>query len=109
LNISIEIDFVNEIELSSSQSVLNIFDKQEVYFPFIVNQIRSYHGSSFAALSSQTIKLYHYSDGSFCEVFECISPDDDYFISMDISRHDLETASILKNGEKLIINDFYHK
>ena len=109
MNISLAIDFINEMELSSNQSVLNIFDRQEVCFPFIVKHIKSYNGSSFAALSSQTIKLFHYSEGSFCEAFECIAPDDDYFISMDISRHDLETSSILKNAKKLIIKDLHHK
>lgn len=75
----------------------------------MVKQIRSHHGSSFAALSSQTIKLYSCFEDSFCEAFECIAPDDDYFISMDISRYDLETSSILKNSKKLIIKDFHHK
>lgn len=89
--------------------MLNIFDKQEVYFPFIVNHIKSHSGRSFAAFSSQTIKLFHYVNGSFCETFDCIAPEDDYFASLDVNRYELETSSILKNAKKLIIKDLYHK
>lgn len=102
------IDFINEIELSLGQSALNIIDRQEVSFPFIVNNIKSYNDRSFSVLSSQTIKLFHRNGDIFCEAFDCIAPDDDYFVGMDIGRYDLETSSILKNAKKLIIKDLYY-
>lgn len=103
------IDHLNEIELDSHKSALSLFDRNYIDFPFTVNTIKAHNGRSFLASSARNLRLYSYSKGSFCEVFEFSPSHDDQFSSVDICRNDIEICAVLLDAKKLIFVGENHK
>ena len=100
------IDYLNEIEIKSKESLLSCFDIQTFDFPFNIDEIRKGGSGSFGVSSKQTIKAYAYIDDWYQEVFECISSgDDEFFKCFDISPRDadLKICAILENSKKMTI------
>ena len=82
---SLVIDYINEIDVGNANSGLCFFDTARVEFGFPIRSIKSHKNSLFAAASNQTIRLYSIEKESVDEVFECVSPVEDYFSSFDVS------------------------
>ena len=97
------VDFFNEVELGPDQRFLTAFDSHEIDVPFSINSIRSFSGEAFSVSSSQTARIFSYMNDSYHEVFDYISPEDDYISCMDISRFSLEFSVLLKESKKLVV------
>ena len=97
------IDYLNEMEIGNNSSGLSVFDTNYIDFCFPIQSIKSHKDSVFAAASNQTIRLYSIEKDSIDEIFECITPEQDYFLSFDISRNSPQICAILKNNRKLTL------
>ena len=98
---SLVIDYINEIDVGNANSGLCFFDTARVEFGFPIRSIKSHKNSLFAAASNQTIRLYSIEKESVDEVFECVSPVEDYFSSFDVSPYEKQVCAIQKHDRKL--------